>query len=275
MDFNARTVRVNGLTLNVIDEGQGPTVLLVHGFPDDHQVWRHQIPALVEAGYRVIAPDMRGCGESDAPAAVSAYHVDRFNEDLAALLDELDIPQVLLVGHDWGAIIGWSFAMAHPARVQRYLALSVGHPLIYATGGLEQKLKGWYTIFFQFRGLTEKVLRFNDWWLFRSTIRQPAEVDHWIAKLQRPGRLTAGLNYYRANIGLLFRRRYPAVQMPVMGVWSDGDHFLSEQQMTDSESQVPAGWRYERLEGVSHWMQLDAPERVNALMLEFLAGDTA
>ena len=107
--FNSRRIAVNGVTLNVIVEGKGPDVLLVHGFPDCHDVWRHQIPALVEAGYRVIAPDMRGCGLSDAPAATSDYKVSHLVSDLVALLDALQIKKVRLVGHDHGALIGFQF----------------------------------------------------------------------------------------------------------------------------------------------------------------------
>src|SRR5512140_1209322 len=102
MDFNARRVRVNGLEMNVIIEGEGPDVLLVHGFPDDHAVWRKQIPALVTAGYRVIAPDTRGCGDSEVPPRVKDYRVDRLVSDLVGLLDALRIEKVRLVGHDWG-----------------------------------------------------------------------------------------------------------------------------------------------------------------------------
>ena len=270
MSFNQRCITVDGVALNVIDEGRGPAVLLVHGFPDDHRVWRKQIPALVAAGFRVIAPDMRGCGESDAPGRIAAYRIERLRDDLAAVLDALGLDQVALIGHDWGAVIGWHFAMYHPARVSRYAALSVGHPQMYATAGLGQKLKGWYVLMFQLRGFAEWLLSAHHWRVFRMLTQQPDEADHWIGRLQRPGRLSAALNYYRANLGIILPRRHPPVTQPVLGIWSSGDRFLSESQMRNSGRLVPQGWRYERVDGAGHWLQLQAPERINRLLLGFL-----
>ena len=133
MTINSRPMRVNGLELNVVVQGEGPDVLLVHGFPDDHSVWRNQIPVLVEAGYRVIALDTRGCGESEVKPREDDYTIDKLVADLVALLDTLEIAKVRLVGHDWGALQGWCFAMEHPKRVDRYIAMSVGHPGAYVS----------------------------------------------------------------------------------------------------------------------------------------------
>jgi pimeloyl-ACP methyl ester carboxylesterase len=267
---SARRIRVNGIELNVHVEGQGPDVLLVHGFPDSLDVWRKQIPALVAAGYRVIAPDMRGYGLSDAPRGRSAYKADQMVADLAVLLDALNVSCVRLVGHDWGALIGWLFCIAHPDRVDRYAALSVGHPNAYAGGSLEQKLKGWYVLFFQIPFIAESALRAFNWWWFRRFAGYDDEVPHWIAQLSRPGRLTAGINYYRANIGMVLRRDWPAVRVPVMGVWSDGDRFLAESQMRAAQDFVAAPFRYERVAGANHWLQLTAAARVNTLLLDYL-----
>src|SRR5512137_1318918 len=176
MAFITRRVPVNGIDLNVIIEGEGPDVLLVHGFPDDHAVWRLQIPALVAAGYRVIAPDTRGCGDSDIPSRVREYGCDVLVSDLVGLLDALGIEKVRLVAHDWGAIQGWHFAIRHPERVDRYIALSVGHPAAYARGGLEQKLRGYYVVLIQLRHLIEfLVTRFN-LWLFGRFAGYPEEL---------------------------------------------------------------------------------------------------
>lgn len=271
--MSMQRMRGDGVELSVLIEGQGPAVLLIHGFPDDHHVWRQQIPALVAAGFRVIVPDLRGCGRSEAPAAVSAYHLDHLVADLVAVLDALGIEQARVVGHDWGAVIGWQLAMRHPERVSRYAALSVGHPLAYARGGLEQKLKGWYVLAFQLRGIAEWALRARDWSLFRRLTAQPDEAGQWIERLSEPGRLRAAISYYRANLGIILPRVYPPLPMPVLGVWSSGDRFLSEAQMTDSAALVQGSWRYQRVDGASHWLQLEAPARVNELLLEFLEPD--
>ncbi|MGW4772627.1 alpha/beta fold hydrolase [Nocardia sp. NPDC004278] len=269
--FASRRIAVNGITITVVIEGHGPDVLLLHGFPDDHDVWRLQIPALAAAGYRVIAPDLRGCGLSDAPSRKQDYALTHLIADLIGLLDALAIAKVRLVGHDWGAAIGWRLVLQHPDRIERYAALSVGHPVAYAKAPLEQKLKGWYVLFFQLRGLADWLLRCRNWWLFRKLTRFDAEMPNWIANLERPGRFTAALNYYRANFkGALFPKDLPHARVPVMGVWSDRDAFLAESQMVASEALVDAPWRYERVSGANHWLQLTAPDRVNALLLDYL-----
>lgn len=267
----AHRIAVNGITLNVVVEGEGPDVLLVHGFPDDHEVWRKQIPVLVAAGYRVIAPDTRGCGQSDMPPRVADYKLPNLVGDLVRVLDALNVRKVRLVAHDWGAVIAWHLCMHHPERVERYAALSVGHPKAYANGPLEQKLKSWYVLAFQLRGTPEWALRAAGWRFFRALTRLPSEWPNWHAKLSRPGRLTAGINYYRANLRLLLLPiDRPKVRVAVMGVYSTGDRYLAEAQMVDTSQYVSGPWRFERIEGVSHWMQLEAPEKVNALLLDFL-----
>jgi pimeloyl-ACP methyl ester carboxylesterase len=271
MNFNRRTVNVNGQQLNVIVEGEGPDVLLVHGFPDDHTVWRHQIPALVAAGYRVIAPDTRGCGESAIPTRTSDFKIEKLVADLVGVLDALGIDKVRLVAHDWGAVQAWHLALWHPERVERYIALSVGHPVAYAHGGVMQKLKGYYVLLIQLRGLAEFLARSFDWWPLRMMTRYPAEFPHLRQRLSRPGRLTAGFNYYRANLGMLFPGQYLRVKVPVVGIYSDGDIFLTEAQMRNSEQFCDAGWKYILVEGANHWLPLDAPERVNTLLLEHLS----
>lgn len=214
---------------------------------------------------------MRGCGESDAPAATRAFRLETLSADLVALLDTLGVDKVTLVAHDWGAVIGWNFCMRHPERVLRYVALSVGHPNAYASGGWEQKRKGWYVLFFQLRGIAEWILRRDDWRAFRRLTGWHGESQHWTALLARPGRLTAAINYYRANLRALLRSDWPSVRVPVYGLWSSKDAYLAEMQMRQSRRYVTAPWRYDRVEGVGHWMQLDAPERVNALLLAELA----
>ena len=265
-----RCLPVNGIEMNVMLAGAGEPVLLVHGFPDDHTVWREQVQALVAAGYRVIAPDTRGCGDSGIPGRVADYRVEMLVDDLRALLDALGIDTVRLVAHDWGAVIGWRFVLAHPQRVERFVALSVGHPTAYARGGLVQKLKGYYVLLMQLRGIMEWLAMCGDWFLFRQLTRYAAEFPRWRERLSRPGRLTAGMNYYRANLRALFAGELASARVPVFGVWSSGDLFLVEGQMIASERYVRGPWRYARIEGANHWLQLDAPQHFNPLLLEYL-----
>ena len=271
MTRSFKKFEVNGTVLNVLIAGQGEPVLLIHGFPDDHSVWRYQIDALVQAGFQVIAPDMRGYGESALSKRVRDYHVSNLVKDLVAVLDVLKIKQLAVAGHDWGAGIGWMLAIHHPDRVTRYAALSVGHPCAFVTAPMAQKVRSWYMLFFQLRGLTEVLLKASNWMLFRKVFGLPAYEEEVIQRLSKPGRLTAGLNYYRANVDLLLVRNLPPVKMPVLGIFSTGDKYLIEQQMQDSARYVESEWRYECIEGVSHWLQLEASERVSKLLIEFFA----
>lgn len=270
MSGEMRSIEVNGTNLNVRIEGEGPNVLLVHGFPDCHTVWRHQIPALVAAGYRVIAPDTRGCGDSAMSTAVADYHVDNLVADLLGLLDALEIGRVRLVAHDWGACIAWQLVLACPDRVDRYIALSVGHPTAYARAGLLQKLKGYYILLVQLRGIAEWLLRCRNWQGLRLVTRYPVELDNWRAALGRPGRLTAALNYYRANLHIPFSHDNPSARVPVLGIWSSGDIALAERQMVNSRDYVEADWQYRRIDGASHWLQLDAPDEINPILIDYL-----
>lgn len=270
MDYSSVSIAIGDVTLNVVIAGEGPDVLLVHGFPDDHTVWRKTIPALVAAGYRVIAPDTRGCGESSIAAKVNDYRVETLVADLIGVLDQLGIAKVRLVAHDWGAAIAWQLVLAHPERVDRYAALAVGHPSAYAKAPIEQKIKGYYVLLLQLRGLIEWGLKLENWWLLRQMTRYPAETPRWIERLSRPGRLTAAINYYRANVGMVLPRPYPKASAKIMGIWSDGDLFLAESQMVATKAYVEGSFRYERIDGANHWAQLTAPDRVNAILLDFL-----
>ena len=270
-------IRGDGVELEVRDEGDrgAPAVLLVHGFPDSAHLWRHQIAALTGAGLRVVAPDMRGFGASDKPADVEAYRLTRGVADLIAILDALGIERTSLVGHDFGAAVAWITAALHPDRIERLVAMSVGHPAAQRRTVADRE-KAWYTLLFQFEGVAEELLTRDDWKLFREWLREDGDIDRYVADLSRPGALTAGLGWYRANLHpkrqLEPRPQLPPVQAPTLGIWSTGDHYLNEQPMLDSADQVTGPWRYERIDGASHWMQLDDPERVNALLLEFLTG---
>src|SRR5262245_36605960 len=121
-------INVGTLNFNVVHEGSGEPVLLLHGFPDSSHLWRNQIPALVDAGFRVVAPDLRGFGDSDKPLETEAYGVPAIVEDVVGILDRLDVRRAHVVGHDWGAAVAWALTALHPERVSRLVALSVGHP---------------------------------------------------------------------------------------------------------------------------------------------------
>lgn len=272
--MSIKNIEVNGLRHQLIDEGRGEAVVLLHGFPDSSAIWRRQIPELVSAGFRTIVPDLRGFGQTDAPARVEDYSLDKIISDVTGILDELGLETPHVVCHDWGAILGWTFAALHPHRVDRFAALCVGHPNAFFKGGIEQLKNFWYILLFQFRGLAEEVLQRDDWALFRQWLQDHPDSEQFIADLSRPGRLTAALNWYRANLSpeTLFGRpaSLPNVKSPTLAIWSTGDDYLVEGPLLNSHEYVDASWRYERVNAASHFVQVDEPDTVNRLLIEHL-----
>jgi pimeloyl-ACP methyl ester carboxylesterase len=265
----------NGLRFYFVDEGSGTPVVLLHGFPDTSALWQAQIAALVAAGYRAIAPDLRGRGRSEWPPHVEDYALPNIVQDVAALLDQLGVERAHVVGHDWGAAVAWVFASLLPQRVDRLVVISVGHP---GTGAvlrpsLEELQKSWYQLLFQFEGVTEELLQRDDWYLLRELIHGGGDVDQYIQTLSQPGALTAGLNWYRANLHPRLRLgpspAIPAVQAPTLAIFSTGDLYLPEERVVRSADFVTGPWRYERFEGVSHWIPTQAPDRLIQLLLDF------
>lgn len=274
---SCRRVDRGDLSLAVADHGpeDGIPVLLLHGFPDSARLWRHQVPALTGAGYRVLAPDLRGFGRSD-PVTPDACGMGELVADAVAVLDEAGIDRAHVVGHDWGSAIAWAIALSAPKRLRSVTALSVGHPTSFRSAGAAQLEKSWYMLFFQFEGIAEAAVAADDWKWLRLWSRSCGEADSWIADLSRPGRLASALAIYRANSRpetyVAPPKHYPLIELPVMGVWSSNDLALTERQMVGSGEHVAGEWRYERIEGAGHWIPVEAPDALNALLLDWLAG---
>ncbi|MDN3460863.1 alpha/beta hydrolase [Rhodococcus sp. APC 3903] len=282
ISYAPRRVAVGEITMSVIDEGHGPAVLLLHGFPDRALMWRHQIQDLVAAGYRVIAPDLRGFGDSDRPTDLTSYSAPALLGDVLGLLDELDIDQVHVGAHDWGALLGWVLAGSAPDRVRSLAVFSVGHPRAFAGAGFEQKQLSWYILWWQSLGVAESQLPQQAWqwyrdWAYAGIDRYAdQDLDRQLTDLERPGALTAGLSWYRANLtpaefaesDWVALADLPAITCPVLGVWGDREMALTERQMTDSARYVSGPWRYERITRVGHWIPAHAPERASQLLLD-------
>jgi pimeloyl-ACP methyl ester carboxylesterase len=262
-----------GLNVEVTGPDDGRPVVLLHGFPDTGRLWTKQVAALSEAGYRVIVPDQRGFGRSDKPVEVDAYNIVVLAADITVILDQLGVEKAQVVGHDWGAAVAWTVASFAPERVDRLVALSVGHPLSFRSVGFEQLEKAWYMLLFQFDGIAEQWLSANDWANFRAWSHHP-DADAVIAALEADGSLTSGLNWYRANVHprTLVEEppTLPSVTVPTLGVWSTGDFALTEAQMSGSSEFVDSDWQYRRLEGPGHWMQIEAADEVNKILLDYL-----
>ncbi len=265
-------IEANGVDLYVGEHGAGDPVLLLHGWPDSSALWRNQVPALADAGHRVITPDLRGFGQSSRPQDKDSYKLSASVADVAAVLDALGVGTVHLVGHDWGAAVAWLAAIALPDRVRTLTVLSVPHPLVPPT--LRQREMAWYQLFFQFEGIAEATITHQDWALLREWAPGYKDIDRAIENLSRPGALTASLNWYRANLAPRMPGpppQLPPVSAPALAIWSDGDRYLDGARVRASGELVRGPWRYEEIAGASHWIPLDAPERLTELLLRWFA----
>jgi epoxide hydrolase 4 len=279
-----REAVVNGVRLHYVEAGAGPLVVLLHGFPEFWYSWRYQIPALAAAGYRVVAPDMRGYNTSAKPPGVRSYMIETLTDDVAGLIHHLGERSAVVAGHDWGGGVAWYLPMRHPATVDKLIVLNAPHPAAFARELRHpaQLLRSSYMLFFQLPWLPEAVFRAGGYALLEHTLRtEPVrpgafgeeDIPRYKCALSRPGALTATLNYYRA----LFRRDPreamqppPAITCPTLLIWGERDRYLGVDLTRGLERWVP-DIRVERIANASHWVQIDAPERVNELMLQFLA----
>ena len=270
--MNRKTIELSEIKMSYYDEGEGEPILMLHGFPDSADVWRNMIPRLVDEGYRVIAPDMRGFGETEAPVGKENYTVAKIMKDfleLKALL-KIEVP-MKLIAHDWGASIGWSLVSFYPDQFESYVPISVGHPYAYALdGGFEQQKKGWYTMAFQFEGMAEKMFSQNDFAAFRVFTQDNPELDiNWLPDMRREGRFTAALNLYRANLEPHEDDvKVPRTPLDVMGFYGEDDLYLSESQMKATGKYTDGEFGYVKIDG-GHWLPLEQPELLLKDILQF------
>jgi epoxide hydrolase 4 len=278
-------MQVNGVNLHVIQSGpaDGPLVILLHGFPEFWYGWRNQIPALARAGYCVWAPDQRGYNLSDKPAGVDAYRIDQLAADVIGLIDVAGREQAYMVGHDWGAAVTWRVANHFPQRVAKATVLNVPHPLIMARHlrrSLRQILRSIYFGFFQIPALPERMLAVANWQPVVEGMRRlgspglfsDADMLLYRAAWSQPGAMTAMLNWYRAAVQRpLSWSPSPRIKPPLLLIWGTEDKALGRELAAPSIELCDAG-RLHLLEGVSHFVQHQAPEQVNRLLLEHLAG---
>ena len=267
----------------IVDQGEGIPVLFLHGFPDSKELWVDQIEAVVSAGYRALAPDLRGYGKAPSPLDKDQYSMPVLISDVIGLLDALRIDQVHLVGHDWGAVLSWYIAQYYPDRVLSLTALSVGCPGNSGWNTMEQNQKSWYFYLFLQEGLAEKTWADQNWKFGKEFLARHKHAEQILEQFADSNSLTTALNWYRGNLqGLLANPnvdyipsnepappRTKIYKMPVLGVWSDMDFALTEAQMKKSEELIH-DFTYRRLHDAGHWMMLEKPEEVNEMLLTFL-----
>jgi len=287
--MHSQFIQTNGIQLHVVTDGpeDGTPVFLLHGFPEFHYGWRKQFPALVEAGFRVIAPDQRGYNLSDKPKGISAYDLDTLAKDIIGLFDHFGIQKARLVGHDWGALVAWTVALNHPERLEKLAILNVPHPNVmkrFILKDKEQRKKSWYVFFFQIPLFVEWVLSRDNYrnmaWMLvgskpKSTFTR-ADLEEYKKAWSQPGALTAMLNWYRnifrGSFKYLFApKNFPArrVTIPALMLWGKNDVALSHRMVQPSLELCDNGSAV-YFENATHWVQHDEADEVNKNLIAFL-----
>jgi pimeloyl-ACP methyl ester carboxylesterase len=281
-----QTIRANGIDFNVATAGSGERLALcLHGFPESSFSWRYQMPLLAQLGYRVWAPDLRGYGGSSRPAAVAAYALENLEEDVAALIEASGAKDVVLVGHDWGALIAWYYAMFGRLPISRLIIMNVPHPALMQKGlrTRRQLMKSWYIFFFQLPWIPEWGLARRGYEaigrVFRDMAVDKSRFPEEVLGVYRdaaavPGALTAMVNYYRAlirGLGRTRRRGIVPINIPTLVIWGEVDAALGKELSYGTENYV-SNLTLRYLPNVSHWVQQEAPETVNAMIEAWLLG---
>lgn len=271
--MNHRRIQLSGAELHFVEEGDGPLIVLLHGYPEFWYSWRNQIPALARAGFRVIAPDLRGYNESSKPAEVDAYRVSRLVQDIVELIEREAQEPCVLVGHDWGGVVAWFVAMTRPELLRKLVILNSPHPVPYARElrrSREQKLRAMYQILFAAPIVGPLFLRFS---LFlmrfagRFTHEDLAEMR---AAWRRPGVMRSMRNYYRALLRSRqeLRALVRPIELPTLLIWGIHDPVFIRETTENFAEYVPK-LRVERVPRAGHFVQTDAAEKVTELLIEF------
>jgi pimeloyl-ACP methyl ester carboxylesterase len=273
---------LDDVRLHYVEAGEGPLLVLLHGFPEFWYGWRLQIKPLAAAGYRVVAPDMRGYNLSSRPKGVKAYDTDPLTADIRALIQERGAESALLVGHDWGGSVAWATAMSHPEVVDRLAILNAAHPRKLSQGLHHpgQLRKSWYFFFFALPELPEAVVHANRWHFFRHFLGDarpaytPEEMDRYIEAWSQPGAAAGMINYYRSSVRTSPKKAEAAlrpISAPTLVIWGERDAYLGPELAEPDRDDVPNLDRVERLPDASHWVHHDEAERVNQLLTDFFA----
>ncbi len=269
---------IGDVKLHYVEAGDGPLIVLLHGFPEFWYGWRLQIAPLAAAGFRVVAPDLRGYNLSSKPDGVGAYGAEDLAGDVRGLIQERGAESAMVVGHDWGGTVGWTLAMSHPQVVDRLAILNAAHPRKLNEGlkHPSQLHKSSYFFYFQLPKLPEHHVQAKDWKYFQDFLgdAQPPytaeEMERYIEAWSQPGAATAMINYYRFAVRHSSGDIKP-IEAPTLVIWGEGDSYLGPTLAEPHAEDVPNLDRVERLPDASHWVHHDEAERVNQLLIEFFA----
>jgi pimeloyl-ACP methyl ester carboxylesterase len=275
---------VNGVKLHHVTHGEGKPIVLMHGFPEFWYSWRQQISALAEAGFKVIAVDMRGYNQSDKPRGVKHYTADVLALYIKELIGHLGYEKAYVVGHDWGGAIAWQLAINHPEVIEKLAVLNCPLPVIlqkHLLTNFKQVRRSWYMFMFQVPGLAEWTMGRDLLTFFKRAFRGwshnkaafPDEVlQRYVEAFTGPYALTAPVNYYRAALGGMFSKKNQPkgpIMVDTLLIWGEDDKALGKELTYDTHKYMGKSFYIKYIEDSSHWVQQDAPELVNGYLVEF------
>jgi pimeloyl-ACP methyl ester carboxylesterase len=273
-------IHTNGIRLHYVTQGEGPLMVMLHGFPEFWYSWRHQIPEFAK-DFKVVALDLRGYNDSDKPKDQSAYVMKEFVRDVEGVIKGLGYDQCILVGHDWGGAIAWNFAYTHPEMVEKLIILNLPHPAKFtqALRTPQQLLRSWYMFFFQLPWLPEFILQSSDYQLIETSLKSIAvnkstitseDIEAYKNAAAKRGALTAMLNYYRNLFQQnLLKESWPVLEVPTLMIWGEEDIALGKELTYGTELYV-RDFQIKYIPNCSHWVQQEQPELVNQYMREFV-----
>jgi pimeloyl-ACP methyl ester carboxylesterase len=287
--WNHNFVEVNGIRIHYVSAGEGPLMLLLHGFPEFWYSWRHQIPVFSK-NFRVVAPDMRGYNKTDKPPKIEDYSATNLISDVAGLIHNLapDDKKAILVGHDWGGAIAWMVAMFQPLLIEKLIILNVGHPGTRNRKGFldfDQMKRSWYMFFFLMPEVPEEVFSRNDYEILSKMVFDTAkrkgaftkdDIERYVSSWKEPGALTGAINYYRAIANSQYwkelgkPRNYPLIKAPTLQIWGEDDPFLGKQLTEGTGEFIDAPYSLKFIPNCGHWVEQEAPDEVNKLILDFV-----
>ncbi len=297
IEVEHKYVTVNNINLHYVTAGspEGQTVLLIHGFPDFWYSWRQQIPALVQAGYNIIAPDLKGYNKSDKPTGLKQYSMSILVGEYIELLKTLGKEQVIVVGHDWGGAVAWNLAMYAPEAIEKLVVLNSPHPIPFLQKfwsiDLKQLQKSWYVLLFQLPDIPEKILPQDNFKFLRTMLHLSAinkntftdkDIEKYVEAWSQPDTIPAMLAYYRANwnIGQLLAmskeqqqemlNRFPKISVQTLVIWGEKDGALDKSLNDGLDQLVSGSFKLKLFANAGHWVHLDLPDQVNELLLSFL-----
>lgn len=273
----------NGVKLHYVTQGEGPLMLMLHGFPEFWYSWRHQIPEFAK-DFKVVALDLRGYNDSDKPHDRSAYVMEEFIEDVKGVIQELGYDRCVLVGHDWGGAIAWNFVYTYPLMVDKLIVLNLPHPAKFAAGlrTPQQLLRSSYILFFQLPWLPELLLQWSDFQPIATAFTgmavnkqafTQADLEAYKDAAAKRGALTAMLNYYRNfSQQRMLSPDWSVLEVPTLMIWGEQDTALGK-ELTYNTAACVKDFRIKYIPSASHWVQQEEPQLVNQYLRKFLAGE--